>query len=367
MISIWLTAVLIAATVSGAQGPRKISIQSSVDKFDLIITGQSGRVDGKPADLSAVQDLLPLLTNPLGNECPSLSGAPDFTTQEGSQTRKFYVKQGMITDGTHCLNVGGDGLYYFPIHRDFLIGAKRESIEIKSPFKMFRQGTKVLDLKKQNEWVSEVHGQLLNWDFFERMLNSLSEFNVRLRVQEGLSKGKPKILLQIGDQSYEFVKITNIMWALKRPGAKWLVASDDWSFWYDLDTSVIEDRLASDIRAIANPELSQDVRLRHLAKVENTWSPNLRDLYHKLLLRDGEDRAILEVALKRLRRKPSPATSGVLIEFISGSHDENLLKEACSVLRVQDPKGPAYVPKASAADKQKVLSYWKSWWQRQSK
>lgn len=344
---------------------RTLIFQSASDKFDLVLNGSSGTVNGKPADLNSIQDLLPLITNPLGNTCPDLKGRPDVTVKDGSSTRSFYVKQGLVSDGTNCLNIAGDGLFYVPLHRDFLVGNKHDSLKIKSPMKIFRQGTKVFEIRKGSDtWSSANPDQLLNWDFIERFQNSLKDFDVRLRVQSGIAEGKPKMIMQSGDATYEFYKVTNVMWAVKRPGINWLEASDDWSFWYDFEPSQYEDRYAGDIREAQRSDLSKEIRMGILDKLERTWSSNLRDLYHKLLLNPNEDSDLQEVALRRLKRKPSKETSGVMVQFLEQSTHDDLKDDAGVILKVFYPKGPKYSSKLSPGERAKALDFWRNWWNR---
>ncbi|NJL26036.1 MAG: hypothetical protein HC902_13300 [Calothrix sp. SM1_5_4] len=352
---------------AAAQSPRKLNIQSPFDRYDLVLNGERGTIDGKAADLSAVRDLLPVLTNPLGNECPALNGRPEVTVTENGKTRSLYTKMGLITDGKMCLNVGGDGLFYFPVHRDFLIGAKRGSILLKSPLKLFKQGNKILEVKKDGDAWSGPAEEMLNYDFIDRFENSLREYDVRLRVQEDIGKDKAKMIVQSGPDSYTFYKLTNVMWAVKKPGAKWLEASDDWSFWYDLDPGVLEDRYAGQIRFIEDTAKDKESRMAALDKLGEGWSRNLRDLYHKLILNQGEDPAIQEVALKRLKRKPSLETAEVMVNFLEKSQNEDLKREAGIILKLQHPKGPRYNPSAPPDERAKVVEFWRTWWAQNKK
>jgi hypothetical protein len=324
-----------------AQTARKLTIQSTHDKYDLILMSRTkGSVDGKPASLRSFDELWPVLNNSLGNECPTLKGSPEVTVREGEKLRSIYVKQGIVTDGKACMNVGGEGLYYFPVHRDFLIGSHEDSILLKSPVKIFRQGIKLLEFRKDGEqWVSDNKDMLVNWDFIERFENSLRDFNVRLRVHPDIAKGKTKMIVQSGPQTYEFYKVTSVMWAVKKPGFPWLIASDDWSFWYDFDQKQIEDRYAGEIRFITKADTGKDDKKATLERLEGLWSRNLRDLYHKFLLNPDEDLELQELALKRLRSKPSPETSQVLAQFVNESRDKDLKAMAAEILKKHDPKG----------------------------
>jgi hypothetical protein len=342
------------------QGARKFQIQSAFDTFELVLTNKNnGTVDGKPANLKPLDDLWPVLNNPIGNACPGKLGAPDITVKENGKARMIYVKSGMVSDGKSCLNVGGDGLLYFPVHREFFIGPKKDSIALKSPLKIFRQGVKLLEIKKDGKhWVTENPEALLNWDFLERVENSLKDFDVRLRVQLDIAKNKSKMIIQSGDQTYEFYKVTGVMWAVRKPGSNWLVASDDWSFWYDFDQQMIEDRFAPEIRTLSKAGVAQPERKQAMDRLGDGWSRNLRDLYHKILLDSNEDSEFKRTALNRLKRKPSEETSAVVAQFLSQSDNEDLKVLAGQVLRLHNPKGPAYKKNLPESEKAKVIEFW---------
>lgn len=363
--SIWLallSGVLISASPAEAQTSRRLLIQSKVDQYELVLSGNTGTVNGKPADLSIFKDLIPIVTNPMINECTPPNGISDVTVKEGGQTRFIYIKQGIVSDGKKCLPVGGEGLFYFPVHHDFLIGSKHDAINLKSPIKLFRQGVKLFELKKSGKtWSAANTTVLLNWDFIERFENSLKSFAVRFRVLPEMGQGKTKMILQSGDQTYEFYKLTTVVWAVKKPGTTWLEASDDWSFWYDFDQGVLEDRFAAQIHAIDDAKGPAE-RLNEVQKLDGNWSPNLRDLYHRLVLDKNTDSKIKTIAIQRLKSKPSLETCGVMVKFLAESNAEDLKRSASQILKINYPKGPLYNPDASAEERKKVVEFWSNWW-----
>ncbi len=156
------------------------------------------------------------------------------------------------------------------------------------------------------------------------------------------------------------------MWAVKKPGAAWLEASDDWSFWYDFDQSLLEDRLAADIRLVDDPKSNPEQKIEALKRLQGSWSRNLRDLYHRLLLNPAASPADKHTALSHLRRKPSKETAGVIVELLSNTRDEELRQMATQVLRTQNPKGPLYNPTGSAMERSNAVEYWNNWWKSQN-
>lgn len=360
---IWPILLMGITTMSARAESRRLSVQSKYDQYELLLSGENATVGGKSVDMSHLQNLIPLLTDSLGAECPSLKGPPEIKIRESGQTRQIYLQQGVATDGQKCLTVDGDGLFYFPVHRDFLTGPKTDSILLKSPLKILRDGVVVVELTKKDQvWVPSKKDRLLNWDFIERLESSLSSFTIRFRVLPAIAKDKARIVIQSAGQSYEFYKISNVLWAVKKPGMKWLEASPDWSFWYDFDDSLLDDRFSAQIRFLEDPSKDQPTRLAALQKLENFWSPNLRDLYHKLVLGQETDPKIQAIALRRLKAKPSMETAGVMIQLLDQTQDVEVRRTATQILKTTHPKGPLYNPNASAHDREESVEYWRQWW-----
>lgn len=334
LVSVFIVSVHVEAQT------RRLQIQSKADQYELVLTGQNGTVNGKPADLSTLRDLLPLLTTAIDNECTPQKGKADVTVRENGKTRSIYLKEGVVSEGKNCVAVGGEGLLYFPVHRDFLIGPKRGSLTLKSPVKVSRQGETLFELKKVGDaWTSENPKFLLNWDFLDRFETSLHDYEIRFRVAADLAKDKPSVTVVSGGNTYEFYKITNVNWAVKKPGTRWLEASDDWSFWYDFEDGVLEDRFAPQIAVLEDKSKPMPERKEVLAKLENNWSRNLRDCYHKLLLDRNEDHDIQAIALKRLHGKPSKETAEVMVKFVEQTNDEDFKKLANQIIKINSPKG----------------------------
>lgn len=357
--------VIFASGYSGtAAAQRKLTFISKYDKFELNLSGGRGDVNGQPANLSTIKDLLPLLTKPLGETCPAFKKPPEITVKEGEKTRTVYVEEGVISDGKGCAMVGGDGLFYFPVHRDFLIGAKSDSIKLKSPVKIFVQGKKVLDMKKQGDtWITESPDMLINWDFIAELEDSLNQFDIRLRVQAGIAKDKPKMIIDNGGQQLEFSKVTNVMWALKKPGTAWLTASDEWSRWGEFDAVKLEDRFAEEIRRMnAAKDIAEKKAV--LDKVEGSWTRNLRDMYIRIATNESEDENLRFSALKRLKSKPSKEVAGAMVKILEGSTNDDIRDEAGVILKLNHPKGPKFKSSDSPDDRQKALDFWRNWWQK---
>lgn len=361
--------VIFFTPIGHSESVRKITVESKLDKYDLILSSKtSGTIDGRPADLKALQELWPIFDYPLGNTCPELSSQSDATITESGKVRIVYLQDGIVSDGTSCLNVNGEGLSFFPIHRDFLIGSKQGSIKVESPLKIFRQGVKFLELKRNDkDWVSLMPDLILNWDFIRKLEKALSSYPVNSRLTlNSTAKSQMKMILQSGMTTYEFFKLSPTMWALKKPGVNWLVSSNDWSSWGEFDLATVEDPNASEIRALQKTDNSLKEREQAMQKIESFWSNNLRTLYEQLAIRESEDMKIRETALKRLKTKPSIESCGTMVQIINSDdpRNENLKSLATQVLKIQNPSGPLYKSSLPPKSREKVVTFWNQWWKK---
>jgi hypothetical protein len=169
------------------------------------------------------------------------------------------------------------------------------------------------------------------------------------------------MIVQVGGQSFEFYKVTNVVWALKRPGAKWLEASDDWSFWYDFDNGVLEDHLAGQIKYLEEPGHTPEERLAALNRLDKSYSRNLRELYHHMVLQMDETEDVKALAFRRLKSKPVKETALVMAHYLQIGDNDEFKKIASQILKINDPKGPLFNPTDSPDKRGKAVEYWTHW------
>lgn len=345
----------------------KLNVKSKSDNFNIVISEGKPTVDGRDANPASLEQLLAILNDTPATACPDLPSVADITIKQGAILRDVYVAKKMVSDRKNCLTVVGEGVYALPLHRDFLIGPKTQRIEVKSPLEIYKDSNKILAFKKADkEWTCETPDILLDWDFFERFLKSLSQFNVRSRIHEQAAQGKPNLSVRVAGKSLEFFKITENDWAFKKPGTEFLLVSDDWGFWQNFDNKVIEDRYANEIRKLRKAETPTNEKMDLLGKMENAWSPNLRTLYEWQLLNETDDQ-IKSIALARLKRKPSPQSIPAVIGFLEKTDDEQLKRQAITILKIQNPKGPAYNPRLSEKERNQTIEFWRAWWKQNQK
>ena len=359
--TIGLVATALGAHAGAAQETRKLNFQSAYDRFDLVLSGDRGTVDGKPADLTGLKELLPSLLGEVTNACPDTKGRPDVTVREGANEKTIFLKAGVLRQGKNCLSVGGEGLFFIPLHRDYLIGPREDEVTLGPDLSVARDGAVVMTLKRVGkEWIGADATKLPNEDFFRRFTETIAKFSVRQRASLSLAEGKKRVTVKTGGKTYEFFKVSEVAWALKKPAAKWLETSDDWSFWYDLDDHTIEDRYAEQIRTAGDASREVEERLGVMRRFESTWSNNLSNLYRRIALEPNADPRLTAVAMRRLKRKPSRDTAAIMVEILESTQPDELKVEAAGNLRLQNPKGPKFT-RGNPTEQARVVRYWREW------
>ena len=340
-----------------------VTIASERDRFEFRVDGKVAQFGSKKVAIDAFSETLTKLRSEFAATCPKLPARPDLTITTAGKTIQVYAQIGIVSDGKSCSFVEGDGLYYLPVHRDFLIGPETMSIPEESPFSLTEGPRSLLSIKLVDQkWVGDPPDQPVDWDVTERFVGSLSNFKVRFRVQTGIARGKRRLTLKSGNKTYLIYKVNNSTWGIGKPGQEFLTVGEGWVAWYDFAADMFRDPLAPNIALANDVSKPREARLVALTKIETNWSPNLRNLYHQLALRVREDAEIQAIALDRLKHKPSVETSGVMVQILEQDDAQSEAKVlAAAILRRQDPRAPKYVVGASAAEQAKALEFWKRW------
>ena len=326
--------------------------------------------DGKAAQKDVLAMLQPLLTGDASDDCAKKLGKPNATARIANggkiETREFFVSRGLVRvkagPTAQCFSVTGEGLIYLPMHRSWLIGPYKESITFKSPLTVTTNGHVMADLSQKNgEWVDNQPKTRLDWDFFDKFQQSLKDYKVQYRVLKEAAKDKPWSSLQLGSGRYVFFKIGPKLWAIQRPGNNWLDASGDWSFWFDLDDAVWQDRHWPVIEKIEAAGATEEEKLAAMTELDSGWSRTLEDFYQRRLLDKAEDSKIRAHALERMRTKPSWRNIAAEMEFIQAQPSDEMLRDATQALHIRNPKGQIYTP---GTDRTPVIKEWTDWWQK---
>lgn len=367
--NVWLT--LIAVTwCFPALAVESVQFRSRYDHFTVAKKASRYEVDGRAIHAKMFKDILPLLTAPLAPDCPPHAKTADLIahiTDEGKTTeRRFFIKDRLIQSGNQCSVVSGNGIYYLPLHRSFLIGNENDGISIQSPVKVISNGhTQVHIVSRHGHWEDSHPKTELNWEFLGKFINSLKKFRVQYRVSPLIAKHQPHVQLNVGRKTYQLVLVGSRLWGLERPGTGWLEVSGDWAFWFQLDPSIWKDRFSSSIEKIDNPATSTADKQAALQKLEGSWTRSMEEMYRRRLLDAHENQDVQEAALKRLRSKPSWRNMSVFIRFLNQSQNDQLLKQATEALRVRNPKGIVY--DADKNNLSQARTMWNRWWRTEGR
>lgn len=363
-----LCALLLCASIpSWAQMPKRFQFRTKLDQFELLLNGNNSSIEGQAADLSTFRDLLPLLTKDLGEECPVLRGKADVTVTDldKNTSRSLFLLQAVVTDGQKCLFISGDGLLYFPLHRNWFLANKSDGLLFGQTLSLSRNGKRIATFtRKAKQWTQANPDFFPDWDFLSTFQESLTSFTVRMHGQLALAKGKPLVILQTGGKTYRLYQVTPSLWGLEKPGQPWLVFSKDWNAWFNLEPQQFEDHRATKIRSILDKTQTVEQRLEELGNLETGWSRSIRDMYARLLTNPSEDPRLAKIALERLRSKPSLENAGLVIAFLEHATDPELKKLATQILRIQNPKGPALDLSQSEEQQRKTIEEWSRWWKK---
>lgn len=344
-----------------------ITFKTPYDKFIVVQTGGKFSIGGKPVQNDLLKTLNPLLEGPLSESCPDIKGRPEIIASIATGTkvenREFFLAKGLVRSGNSCVYVTGDGLNFVPLHQSWLIGPFRETIALRSPLK-FQGGGRILAnlIKKNDEWTDTNPKTELDWDFFRKFEDSLTDYRVQYRVRPEAGKGKPSVSMISGNEHYVFFKLGPKLWAVQKPNEKWLAASGDWSFWYDLDAGVWTDRHTPIIKKIEAPGASLEEKQAGLKELERDWSRAIQQFYQRRLLDSAEDRGIRIASLQRLRGKPSWKNVATFIAVLGTNIDDEMLKDVTLALRIRNPKGSVFTPGTSK--RSVIVKEWNDWWEQ---
>lgn len=348
-----------------------VTFVTAQDHFTVKKNAHQFTIDGQNVHSELLRLLDPLLTGEAMDDCPSLKGKPlvkaIVTAGAKTETREFFVEQEIVRIGDKCLSATGDGLNFLPMHRSWLIGPFRESIQLKSPLRITGpDGNPIAELViKDGEWQDTKPQTDLDFEFFDKWQQSLKDYRVQYRVLPTAAKGKPSVTVTSGGQKLVFYKLAPKLWAVQRGSQKWLDASGEWAFWYELDESVWHDRRANAIHQIEAAGVPVEQKQALMKQLDdNGWSRALEDFYQRRLQDNNEDLEVRLHALERLKNKPSWRNIRAEMQALENNPNDDLLKQLTIVLRIRNPKGIIYEPKST--DRAETVEGWSAWWKKNS-
>lgn len=344
----------------------ELQIKSNYDRFTLQVSGGRYKLEGRSVEPGPLKDLLDVFSGEIIGDCGKLP-RPDLTITaimngKGVE-RRFYVGQQIVSDGKSCVAVTGEGLYFLPLHHTWFEKTS-ESINVAESLVLSDSNgnTLISILEKDGRWRSKDPAQFLNWEFLNRFLDSLKKYEIDSRIHLSAATGKSSFKLKIGRTRYEIYKINASLWAMKKPGAKWLIGSNHWTFWLDLERSQLMDRYNDQFTDILDAGKSTEERVQALRSIDGQWTPSISSMLGVVLSYKTAPKELVLEAVRQLRQKPSDESMGMLVKALDNHSDPEILSAVTQALRVRYPKGPHLAEDADDDEVSKARREWSAWW-----
>jgi hypothetical protein len=352
-----------------AQAPAELQFTSRYDKFQLQRSGGRYLLNDKAVKLGTFDQFLNLFTSEVEGGCPSSLGKADLTVKarlgEKWVERKFHVKSHVVSDGSQCATVSGEGIFYIPLHQSWFDESATASIALQSPLKIVRdKETLAAFEKKGDSWRNILADEYPNWEFFNSYTDSLKDFVITHRVHKDAAEGKPGYVLLSGGKKYEFYKLGSTLWVGLLPGTPWLVGSSRWTTWVDMEKSQWVDRFGSQLKIMVDKNRPIEERKEAMASLEGQWTPSIRDALGQIITEDDNPSDFKMDAVRLMRRKPTLENMGVLIKALKPGGDPELQYLVSQALRTRHPRGPLMPPDMGDGERSKAINEWKQWWQK---
>lgn len=357
--------ILLFAFGFTANAQSEIRIKTKWDLYDLKKTGSHYTIEGKKVDSTHLEPLLTMLSTPATAPCPNDFKSQVFITPNPPKREQGEIRinldKGILKGPEGCLTISGSGLDAFPLHRSWLIGPfkrsldPKESLVFSSPQVKFKAGL------RNKEWSISPLSPTFNHEFFEQFVSSLKDFKIERYIHLSGAKGKPEVRLIIDGKKSVLYQLGPTTWGMREPRRPWLMISPDWSLWKDLDKDQWTDSYADGITTLLSKEASAAQKEEQLKKLGASWSESLKRAYQQCLLSDSNETDVRLLCLQKLKRRPTENNLRVVFSLIEQTENPRLLREAADVLRIKNPDGPRF---SDDTNLEEFRQEWKRWWIR---
>jgi hypothetical protein len=364
-----------AQTAIAQEDVKSYRITSSQDQFTLKSSLEGGwTLQGKPVSLDPLSPFAELFFKKMEVPCdPTQMEKSDVkvvirTHDNKTLTRKINLDKSLVSDGKNCMNVTGNALLYFPLHRNWFSGEKRmsfpkiKSLEIRLPKEKF----KVRLQKRKGQWQEASPEQFVNWPYIEKLLAALTTFNVHKRSHPRIVEGLRSVILRInGDREYIFYEMPNYVWAIHFPSVKWLITTADFGVLGAFDKTSLLDAQASELKTLVDSKATNDARITALRSVGERWSRSIATAYHQVLFDTQAPLGLKERVVYLLKHKPSDENIRALLKALKNEGQREVQTAITKALRVRYPKGPEIHQEDDLEEVQGKIDKWKNWERRQ--
>jgi hypothetical protein len=340
-------------------------LKTPADSFNIeIISASKGRIDGKEVSLAPITKFTKVLNRRFVDGCPKLSPkAPIHITQtKGQDTKnwKLYVKEGIWSDGTHCLAVAGTGLNEFPLHRIWFDGNARTVIDLGAKFSITTGSDTVSFVNDRGVWTNEDPEFFTDWTMIETLVNTLNGFTVGVRTTERPDANAAQFTLRTGKKSYKFVRMGDD-WAVNAENPKWTSISPDFRWLKEISKESLRSPNAQEIALLRKTDTPEEERLALLKKLAGNYNSDIKHTVQELVMSREESIEIKRQAAQIIKYHPTDESMIVLARALTKTEDPELLHAMTDALRVKNRQGPRISTTDQPSQIEKKVQEWQKW------
>ena len=284
-------------------------------------------------------------------------------SEKKSFVREFFVEKGYVRDkkNNKCLFIMKEGLTRLPLHRDWFVGQTNATISIKNKLQFYSDGKILFDFEKSgNQWQQKLEGKFINWEFFEQVLDSFVDYPLDKRYHTGIAKEKKSFEIRTGREVYTFYLVGRNFWAVKLPKVKWLIGSSAWALFENFNPELLLSRYHSQLIIVTDKNLENSERYRALTRLGVSWTPSIKQAFHKIMLDPDDDVGMKTRILAYMKRKPTNENMKVLVKSLEQTEDLQLQADVTKVLRIMNPRGPM-IKLEEPEKNHEYIRQWKKW------
>lgn len=327
-------------------------------------SGTRGKLAGKEVNIAPLTKFTNLFVKQkFDAECPTLPAkAPIEVTRikdSERKTWKLYVKQGIWSDGTHCLAVSGEGLNNFPVHRSWFGDGGRRSVELGNRFSLVIGKDTLTFVNDRGHWTNSDPDFYTNWATVETLVSTLNGFSISERTTKKPATDAPQFTIRAAGKNHHFVKMGND-WAL-RESAKWLAISPDFRWLKEMSLEALRSPNAAELAKLRNSDTPEEERIALMKKLAGAYNSDIKHAVQELVMKNNESAEIKRQAAQVIRHHPTDDSILVLARALLKSNDPEVLRVMTDALRVKNPKGPRISSLDSPAEIENKIQTWQKW------
>lgn len=342
--------------------------QTEYDKFKITHKNKRfviGNKEVNPAVFSKTRELIESLTE-FDVECPNDKDLkPDVTVVFNNNGQKsnfsFFIKRKMIKGEEDCLYLTSGDLYEFPLHRSWFIGETNDSIKIENTLQVYQNEQLLFDFQKdQTDWHQKIGGKNINWEYYDKVLESFKDYSIDGRAHVDMGKEKVSFEIRNGRETFSFYLIGNNLWALKAPKTQWLVISSTWATFENFNINLWLSRYNNQLLQIEDKSSDFSTRRQALESIGSSWTKDIKYVFHRILLNPDNNEKMKFLILAKMKQKPTAENMKVIAQSLEQTENEELQMEMSKVLKIMNPKGPLI--DLNHPDKiQEQIQFWQKW------